>query len=145
MSNMANAERNQDGGWILSIVGRNEKITITRLIVATGLASDPAKPKFEGMEGFQAPLFHSRDFLKNADVLEKAQRVCITGGGKSPFDVAYAFANTGTTVDWVIRESSHGRVYSKYCGKFLSNWLLTKISVTSICNAVQFMSRKDNL
>lgn len=111
---VASAEHQGNGGWILSIEGKKENISAAKLIVATGLTSDPAQPVFDGMEHFKAPLFHPRDFLKNADVLENADRVCVLGGAKSAWDVVYAFASSGVKVDWVIRKSGHGPIWSMF-------------------------------
>ncbi|KAH7317910.1 hypothetical protein BKA65DRAFT_609527 [Rhexocercosporidium sp. MPI-PUGE-AT-0058] len=90
-------ERGRDG-WLLT----------KKLIVATGMTSQPSLPDFEGQEDFGQPLFHSRDFVKHQETLQTVKRVTILGGTKSAWDPVYAYATNGVHVDWVIRESGHG-------------------------------------
>ncbi|KAK3318777.1 hypothetical protein B0H66DRAFT_249535 [Apodospora peruviana] len=99
-----------DGGWTLVVQNGDSKSRIfaKKLIMATGLTSEPFLPDFKGQEEFEAPLFHSRDFLQHSDTLETAKSVTVFGGTKSAWDIAYAYASKGTKVDWVIRESGHG-------------------------------------
>ena len=82
-----------------------------RLIVATGLTSEPSMPEILGMQDFIPPLFHSKDFRQNAETLKTAERVVVLGGAKSAWDVAYEYASAGVSVEMVIRESGHGPVW----------------------------------
>jgi hypothetical protein len=113
---VVSAEHQPNGGWELSIckdfdVHNAEKslpvvkLFTRRLIVATGLTSDPFLPHFEGQETYGAPLFHARDFLKHKDTVDptKVQRVTVFGGSKSAWDAVYAYGTKGVPVDWVIR------------------------------------------
>jgi hypothetical protein len=105
------AERQQDGSWVLTIdtSGTVNTLQTSKLIVATGLTSQPFVPHFDGQESFDASFFHSRDLLNyDGDVLQKGKRVTIFGGTKSAWDAAYACAISGVQVDWIIRESGHG-------------------------------------
>lgn len=107
------AERTQ-GGWILKMQqnGNKTQLLARKLVVATGLTSEPFIPDIAGSESFDAPLFHCRDLKDQADTLFKsATSVAIFGGTKSAWDAAYAFASQGITVDWIIRESGHGPIW----------------------------------
>lgn len=112
-----------DGYWVLTIRSgydvlkpdeendqRTTQIFTKRLMVATGLTSDPFLPEFKGQAEYGAPLFHPRDFLQHENTLEpgRARRVTILGGSKSAWDAAYAYGSRGVPVDWVIRRSGHG-------------------------------------
>ncbi|KAK7702110.1 hypothetical protein SLS57_011494 [Botryosphaeria dothidea] len=64
--------------------------------------------KFEGSDSFNAPLFHTKDFFKNEEVLETSETVAVYGGAKSGWDAVYAYATSGVKVDWIMRESGRG-------------------------------------
>lgn len=110
------AEHKPDGGWILTVsrdygdVAPGEeapmsRLSTRRLIIASGLTSEPFMPHIEGQESFGAPLFHSKEFLQNADTVDpaKTKRVTILGGTKFAWDAAYAYGTKGIQVDWIIR------------------------------------------
>jgi cation diffusion facilitator CzcD-associated flavoprotein CzcO len=105
------AEHREGGGWVLRFVvggkgpGGSEfaEVGTKRLVVATGMTSEAFLPAFEGSEGFDAPLFHCRDFLDHERTLETAESVVVFGGTKSAWDAVYAYAAKGVKVDWVIR------------------------------------------
>lgn len=94
-----------EGGWILTVQtdSKETKIATKKLIFATGITSEPFLPHIDGQEKFGAPLFHSRDFLQNASLLDSARSVTVFGGTKSAWDAAYAFGIKGIKVNWVIR------------------------------------------
>ncbi|KAK9425602.1 hypothetical protein SUNI508_02963 [Seiridium unicorne] len=111
------AEHQETGGWILTVhvnddrTGdrREVKISTKKLIVATGLTSDPFMPHIEGEESFGAPLFHSIDLQQHADMENNSgKRVTVFGATKSGWDAVYTYATRGVKVDWVIRQSGHG-------------------------------------
>ncbi|PKY05785.1 FAD/NAD(P)-binding domain-containing protein [Aspergillus campestris IBT 28561] len=84
-------------------------IKTPRLILATGLTSQPSMPQLAGQDEFGAPIFHVRDLARyESKVLEEAAFVTVLGGTKSAWDTVYACASSGVSVDWVIRESGHG-------------------------------------
>lgn len=107
------AELKDGQGWLLSVSseGGRGQILTERLIVATGLTSQPSIPTWQGQDRFEAPIFHSKDFLAHADSLRTADRVTVLGGTKSGWDAAYAYARAGVAVDMVIRESGHGPIW----------------------------------
>ncbi|KAL2261171.1 hypothetical protein VTK26DRAFT_4605 [Humicola hyalothermophila] len=98
------------GGWILTVKnsGRDGQIFARKLVVATGLTSEPFLPHIEGQEGFGVPLFHGKDFIAHLDTLDSAKSVTVFGATKFGWDIVYAYATKGVKVNWVIRESGHG-------------------------------------
>jgi len=113
---VVSAEHQPDGGWILTVQRGfdvlhpdaalpNDKVFARRLVVATGLTSNPFLPHIDGQEAFGAPLFHAKDFLRHADTVDpaKTRRATVFGGTKNAWDAAYAYATAGVQVDWVIR------------------------------------------
>ncbi|QSZ37159.1 hypothetical protein DSL72_009253 [Monilinia vaccinii-corymbosi] len=114
-SRALSAEHQDGGGWTITVASsvtpatfEEYKICTSKLIVATGLTSEAFVPPLPGAENFAAPLFHAKDFPNNLDTLETARSVCVFGGAKSSYDMAYAYASKGIHVDWIIRESGHG-------------------------------------
>lgn len=112
-------ERKETGGWVIrsSLNGQandpgerdSTPISTQKLVICTGLTSEPFIPSFVGSESFNSPIFHAKYLFDHAPVITKtATNVVILGGSKSAYDAAYAHAAAGVTVDWVIRESGHG-------------------------------------
>jgi hypothetical protein len=105
----------QNDGWVLDVKSdgspETEHLGAKRLIVATGLTSDPYLPTFKGEQAFQAPLFHSKDFARHADTLKTATSVTVLGGSKSAWDAAYAYATAGVPVNMIVRTSGRGPVW----------------------------------
>ncbi|KAH7028121.1 putative dimethylaniline monooxygenase [Microdochium trichocladiopsis] len=107
------------GGWIIttsspSTASTTSRIHAKRLIVATGLTSQPNMPTFPGAESFTPPLFHARDFCNRRDILATARHAVVVGGAKSAIDAAYAFATSDVCtggVDLLIRPSGRGPVW----------------------------------
>jgi cation diffusion facilitator CzcD-associated flavoprotein CzcO len=95
-----------EGGWTLTVVngeGHEYKVFARRLIVATGLTSEPFMPHFDGQEEFGGRIFHSKYFKQNRDTLETSKAVTVYGGTKFGWDAAYSYAMAGVEVNWVIR------------------------------------------
>lgn len=103
------ADHQEEGGWILTAQTTTQDGTKTstlfarRLIIASGLTSDPFMPHYKGQETFGGPIFHTKEFKQNGDTVKTAKSVTILGGTKSGYDAAYAYATAGVTVNWVIR------------------------------------------
>ena len=94
------------GGWDLTVVNANgEKTSVfaRRLIVATGLTTEPFLPHFEGQETFGGQIFHAKHFAQNRSTLETAKSVTVFGGTKFAWDAVYAYVTAGVKVNWVIR------------------------------------------
>ncbi|KAK5186092.1 hypothetical protein LTR44_002141 [Exophiala sp. CCFEE 6388] len=102
----------QDGGWLLNTTSSEHPTFQTKkLILATGLTSQPYIPKLPHTQDYQGSLFHVRDFANNAGTLKEAKNAVVVGGAKSAWDVAYAYAQAGVPVDMVIRKSGRGPVW----------------------------------
>ena len=103
-----NAER-----WTVRALDRRAKtpktFLPTKVMVATGVTSEPNMPVLFGKERFEGSIYHSESFgasgvLKSPDV----QDIVVVGGGKSAGDMVYACAKAGKTVSWVVRKSGTG-------------------------------------
>ncbi|KAK7545383.1 dimethylaniline monooxygenase (N-oxide forming) [Phyllosticta paracitricarpa] len=128
------AEQDESGAWLLrtSCEGEIGTLRTQRLIVATGVTSEPAVPQFQGQESFAAPIFHAKDFRQRDDTLVTCRSVTVVGGAKSAWDAAYAFAEAGIYVDLIIRESGRGPVwmappYVTPLKKWLESLLTTRL------------------
>ncbi|KAG9031313.1 hypothetical protein FRB95_002886 [Tulasnella sp. JGI-2019a] len=108
-------ERVQDNQWRLTAVSTANSLTPTtpmtiicdKLIVATGLTSDPFIPKIPGDGSFDAPIVHSKTLGEYApSLLKSASSVTVYGAKKSAHDTVHLFASQGIKVNWVIRKSS---------------------------------------
>ncbi|OTA67277.1 FAD/NAD(P)-binding domain-containing protein [Hypoxylon sp. EC38] len=102
-----------EGGWILTVQPlKRERVNVfaRRLIIATGLLSEPFMPRFNGQDQFGGKVFHSKDFPQNSDTL-KAKTVTVFGAGKSGWDAVYQYATAGVKVHWIIRSSGHGPIW----------------------------------
>ncbi|KAL6922897.1 hypothetical protein FSST1_000171 [Fusarium sambucinum] len=114
---VVSAEHKTEGGWVLETQStKDERKTSTqvfarRLIIATGMLSEPFMPHILGQEEYDRPLFHSKDFQKHRDTISTAKRVTVFGGTKSGWDTVYAYATHGVKVDWIIRPTGHGPVW----------------------------------
>lgn len=125
--------------WLLSIsspVGESQMMA-KRLVVATGLTSQPNMPVIPGRDDFQGPVVHAREALTQTDIVETAKSVVVLGGGKSAWDVAYANATRGVTVDMVVRKTGRGPIFvapayvtpfKKWLEKLVTTRLLTWFS-----------------
>ncbi|GES65483.1 putative dimethylaniline monooxygenase [Aspergillus terreus] len=100
-------------GWsiVTSSGGKQGRFRTKKLIMATGLTSEPNMPTFPGQEQFNAPLFHAKDYCRQAPATKSAKNVVVVGGAKSAFDIAYAFVQQGAQVDLVIRPDGNGPVW----------------------------------
>jgi hypothetical protein len=113
-SKVESAEAGPSNTWNLTITqgGSAEKgsttVTTKRLVVATGMTSEPKMPHFQEEATFNRPLFHFADFRKHASINNTTKRVAVLGGAKSAWDVVYTYASAGVTVEWIIRKSGNG-------------------------------------
>ena len=124
-------ERSSSGAWLVkylqseSAKGADQmkdddikysakQVLAKKLVISSGLTSDPFVPHIPGSEAFNAPLFHVKYLLDNfADTTcsPASKNIVIYGSAKSAYDAAYAYASHGISVDWVIRESGYGPVW----------------------------------
>jgi cation diffusion facilitator CzcD-associated flavoprotein CzcO len=86
-------------------------ITTRKLIVSTGVTSNPRHPSFRGGEQFDAPIVHSAALgQEHARLFENPniRTVAVLGGGKSAYDAVYMAACAGREVVWLMRRSGRG-------------------------------------
>nr|POE74706.1 dimethylaniline monooxygenase [n-oxide-forming] 1 [Quercus suber] len=109
-------EPSQDNGWQLetSTPDGPKTFRTKKIIIATGLTSQPNFPVYSGAETFDAPYFHAKDFCKQSETLTTTKNAVVIGGAKSAMDVAFAYAETGAEVDMVIRRHGNGPVWISY-------------------------------
>lgn len=85
------------------------QLTASKLVLATGLTSEPFVPPLPGREHFTGPIFHAKDFKARATELEGLRSVVVIGGNKSAWDVCYsASARFGAQAHMVLRRSGGG-------------------------------------
>ncbi|KAL4971000.1 uncharacterized protein BDV14DRAFT_162460 [Aspergillus stella-maris] len=102
--------------------------TTRKLILATGLTSQPRIPIFDGQDLFGAPLFHVKEFAhyqktlfankpaggggdqgeNTGDDSTAPAPIAVLGGSKSAWDAVYTCASQGHEVNWIIRASGAG-------------------------------------
>ncbi|OHE99997.1 hypothetical protein CORC01_04644 [Colletotrichum orchidophilum] len=108
---VAEHQETSEGGWFLTVSNAKDEETqvfARRLIVATGLTSEPWLPHFDGQESFGGRIFHGKHFQQNVDTLKTAKVVTVFGGTKFAWDAVYSYATAGVKVNWVIRSTGHG-------------------------------------
>lgn len=112
---VVSAEHKDSGGWFVRAMKAEKGLpdiertySAKKLVVASGLTSEPFLPHFDGDSVFAKPIFHGKDFTKHAHTIDTARRVTVFGGTKTGWDAVYAYASKGVHVDWVIRASGHG-------------------------------------
>ena len=100
--------------WSLNVEkvdeGKLYTITAKKVIIATGLTSDPFIPDIPGSEAFQVPILHQKQLAQSAEGLLSTSptNVIVYGSAKSAHDAVYLFASRGIEVHWVIRSSGMG-------------------------------------
>ena len=100
-------------GWTVTISSAKGvgALHTKRLILATGLTSSPNCPSYAGQETFTSPFFHAKNFCERRETLFTSKNAVVIGGGKSAFDVAYAYTEAGVHVDLIIRPDGNGPVW----------------------------------
>lgn len=110
------ASRNNDRAWTITFHSTRtetnladlQQIVADKLVVATGLTSEPFIPYIKGSEQFQGPILHSRQLKDRAEELAAAQNIVVVGGNKSAWDVCYGVAQSGGIAHMVLRPSGGG-------------------------------------
>jgi len=95
--------------WDVKIEDSEEILTCDKLILATGLNSQPNWPDVP-IENFTGLLIHSKDVGIHHEKLtsSKVNRVTVYGGCKSAIDTIILCLQAGKRVDWIIRETGNG-------------------------------------
>ncbi|KAL7925255.1 FAD/NAD(P)-binding domain-containing protein [Trichoderma austrokoningii] len=127
-----------DGGWTLDMHTTSddaqkisETLTCDKLIVATGLFSNPNCPDLMTSE-FKGPVMHTKDIGQQYDALlgTNVESVAIYGGGKSAIDALNLCIEAGKKVHWIISDKGSGpnvlfntRVKGGFhVGQFVGRW-----------------------
>jgi cation diffusion facilitator CzcD-associated flavoprotein CzcO len=111
---VSSAVDKENAGWHVDVEQDLElekvryHIKARKLIMATGLTSEPFLPEMEGKHTFEAPIYHTSELAKAEKGLGPFKKVVLLSGAKFSWDIASAYASAGVQVDWVIRESGHG-------------------------------------
>ena len=113
-------EDDQEDCWRLSVQAprstpdENPAFTTIRtrkLIISTGVTSNPHLPSIAGEENFDAPIVHTAALGRQQGVLFKdsdVKKVAVLGGGKSAYDAVHMAACEGREVVWLMRRSGRG-------------------------------------
>ncbi|KAF4449672.1 hypothetical protein F53441_7072 [Fusarium austroafricanum] len=90
-------------------VGQSGELVASKLVLATGLTSEPFIPHLPGRESFKGHVFHAKYFKHRAQKLTNVETVVVIGGNKSAWDVCYgASSRFGSNVHMVMRRSGGG-------------------------------------
>lgn len=110
------AELQDDGSWSLLVssldasnaIVSQSSIATRKLVIATGLTSEPNIPRFRNQETFGQPIVHSKYFRSHKKQVEAAKEIVVLGGNKSAWDACYWVATEGAHVNLVMRPSGGG-------------------------------------
>ena len=107
--------------WLLRVRFKNEdgsdgdarNITASKLVVASGLTSEPHMPELPNQEAFAGTVCHHKDFGQTSATIESGrlgdvQNVAVLGGGKSAADMVNDMIKKGKQVSWIIRKDGEG-------------------------------------
>ncbi|KAL7760763.1 hypothetical protein ACKLNR_007298 [Fusarium oxysporum f. sp. zingiberi] len=101
----------------------------TKLVLATGLTSQPFMPPLPGKDVFKGLVFHAKDFKKRARELSDMKTVVVIGGNKSAWDVCYSSATRfGAQAHMVMRRLGGG---PSWCWPPRMKGVIPSISVAS--------------
>ena len=102
--------KKSNGKWAVSTesvdTSTSHVLYASKLMVASGLTSEPYMPPLPGKEKFDGPIIHQEAFgsssiLKSPDI----KSLCVLGGGKSSADMIYAAVTAGKKVTWLLKAS----------------------------------------
>ncbi|PCG94275.1 Hypothetical protein PENO1_079380 [Penicillium occitanis (nom. inval.)] len=96
---VSSIENMASGSWRLDIAG-DKPIWASKLIIATGVASEPYSPKWPN-QGFTKPIIHSADIGVSLKKLHDpaVKRVVVLGAAKSSYDTVFLLLKAGKHVD----------------------------------------------
>ena len=108
--------RSKDGAlWNVQLENNKGNLTCEKIIVATGLTSQPFIPQIPN-QGFQGEILHSKELGRPETVRRlddpAIKRVVVYGGSKSAFDAVYMLLRAGKYVEWVIRNGNGPSIMS---------------------------------
>jgi cation diffusion facilitator CzcD-associated flavoprotein CzcO len=99
-------ELQENGSWLIhyELTNGQEKakqVTLlgNKLVIATGMTSEPKMPLIKGSEIFGGHIFHFKDVPNHTDDIGTAKNIVVLGGSKSAADAVYMNACKGRHVD----------------------------------------------
>ncbi|KAL4875429.1 hypothetical protein BJY04DRAFT_202185 [Aspergillus karnatakaensis] len=107
-------KHNDDTTWTVTYTNTTTEEAVTmhtrKLILATGITSQPYLPTIPGQDAFNKPLFHTVNMptYHQSTICQPNHRIAVLGGTKSAWDAVYAAATAGAEVHWIIRDNGHG-------------------------------------
>ncbi|CAG8060676.1 unnamed protein product [Penicillium olsonii] len=98
--------------WVVTVAGTREQIQSRKIIIASGLTSEPLIPSLPGRDEFEGEVLHSKA-LGHPEFVNRIsdpslRHAVVYGGSKSAFDAVHLLLCAGKTVDWVIRDAGGG-------------------------------------
>lgn len=88
--------------------------TCDKLIISSGLASNPNPIAIRGQENFGKPIINHAQLRDQAAQMARdpnVKSVTVIGASKTGYDAIHLMASHGKKVEWVIRESGGGGVW----------------------------------
>jgi dimethylaniline monooxygenase (N-oxide forming) len=109
-SGVQNVTRTEDGAlWNLQLANNKGSLICEKIIVATGLTSQPYIPAIPN-QGYEGEILHTKELGKSETVQRidtlAVKRVLVYGGSKSAFDAVYLLLRAGKYVEWVVRNGN---------------------------------------
>ncbi|KKK23200.1 hypothetical protein P175DRAFT_0471367 [Aspergillus ochraceoroseus IBT 24754] len=104
-------------GWKLNADtsdGRSIVYSCDKLIVCSGLASNPNPITMRGQDEFGKPVLNHCQLREQAAKIAEdpnAESVTVVGASKTGYDAVHLMASHGKKVEWIIRESGGGGVW----------------------------------
>lgn len=122
-----------DGTWLMEISSgdKTEQLIASKLVLATGLTSEPSIPHFRGQDTFKGHIFHSKQLKSKSHHLTTSKTVVVIGGNKSAWDVSYSAAMPGATVHMIMRQKGGGPSWVWRPLRF-GSWVDTSLSRLSL-------------
>lgn len=111
------AKLREDGRWDVTMEFANasqpqvDTLVAGKMVIATGLTSEPRMPSLPGLEDFHGLVLHSKQLKGQSDNLASCKNVVVLGGNKSAWDVCYSAARSGSQVHMIIRPEGGGPSY----------------------------------
>ncbi|RVX66613.1 hypothetical protein B0A52_09364 [Exophiala mesophila] len=116
------AELQDNGDWVLNLSSVSSSLSSSsssptstpsvlrtkKLVVATGLTSEPYMPEFPGRSSFNGRLLHSINLKERSKDIEASREVVVLGANKSAWDTCFSAATAGAHVTMVIRPGGGG-------------------------------------
>ena len=115
-SGVRTVTRSEDGAlWNVELENNKGNLTCEKIVVATGLTSQPFIPEISN-RGFKGEILHTKELGRPETVRRidesATKRVVVYGGSKSAFDAVYMLLRAGKYVEWVIRNGNGPSIIS---------------------------------